>query len=51
MTAEPAPRWIRASPADPPTLDPEAVHVWRVRLDPSGELDDSWELLSDDERK
>ncbi|MFL5618705.1 MAG: 4'-phosphopantetheinyl transferase family protein [Gemmatimonadaceae bacterium] len=37
--------------ADPPPLAPEAVHVWRIRLDPPGEQDDSWELLSDEERR
>lgn len=42
-------RWNRASPADPPPLAREAVHVWRVRLDPPGEQRDAWELLSDAE--
>lgn len=48
---ESAPLWIRASAAVPPPLAPEAVHVWRVRLDPSAELDESWELLSNDEQR
>lgn len=43
-------RWTRTSPAAPPPLAFDAVHVWRVRLDPSGDLGDLWELLSDDER-
>jgi 4'-phosphopantetheinyl transferase len=51
MTAAPAQRWVRASPAAPPALAPEAVHVWRVRLDRSTDLGDCWELLSDDERR
>ena len=50
MTIDGAQRWTRASADAPPSLAPDAVHVWRVRLDPDGELDDLWELLSDDER-
>lgn len=51
MNAESAQRWTLASAADPPPLAAEAVHVWRVRLDPSGGLGEGWELLSDDERR
>ena len=43
-------RWTRASPDAPPPLAVDAVHVWRVRLDPPGELGEQWELLSEDER-
>jgi 4'-phosphopantetheinyl transferase len=48
MTAE---RWTPASPSEPPPLAAEAVHVWRVRLWASGGDADSWEVLSDDERR
>jgi 4'-phosphopantetheinyl transferase len=51
VTAEAPPRWTRALPEAPPALAAEAVHVWRIRLDPPGALADLWELLSDDERK
>lgn len=50
VTAESTPLWMRAVPSAPPALAPEAVHVWRVRLDPPGELQDEWELLSESER-
>ena len=45
-----APPWTLASTAKPPPLATGAVHVWRIRLDPPGELRDAWELLSDAER-
>jgi 4'-phosphopantetheinyl transferase len=51
VTAEALPRWTRASPEAPPPLAADAVHVWRVRLDPPGALAELWELLSDDERR
>jgi 4'-phosphopantetheinyl transferase len=50
VTADPAQPWLPAAPHDPPTLAAESVHVWRVRLDPPGEMNDAWELLSDEER-
>jgi 4'-phosphopantetheinyl transferase len=50
VTNDPTRLWNSASPAEPPPLAPEAVHVWRVRLDPPGDLSDAWELLSDVER-
>jgi len=51
VTIDPAQHWTLASPADPPPLAAEAVHVWRVRLDPPGEPRDAWDLLSDAERR
>src|SRR5688572_2440890 len=50
VTADPSEHWRRAEPADPPPLASNAVHVWRVRLDPSGSRNDAWNLLSDEER-
>jgi 4'-phosphopantetheinyl transferase len=50
VTADPSQRWRLAAPADPPPLSSNAVHVWRVRLDPPGALNDVCDLLSDDER-
>lgn len=43
-------RWSGAFPADPPQLGAESVHVWRVRLDPPGDLRDAWDILSDAEQ-
>ena len=51
MTSDSATGWKRASPDEPPPLAAEAVHVWRIRLDPPGDQADSWELLSDEERR
>ena len=51
MTPDSAPGWRRASPSEPPPLAAEAVHVWRIRLDPPGDQADAWELLSDEERR
>lgn len=50
MSAESAQGWTPASPDAPPPLALDAVHVWRVRLDPVGDLGDSLDLLSEDER-
>jgi 4'-phosphopantetheinyl transferase len=50
MSTERTHEWTPASPDSPPLLALDAAHVWRVRLDPSVDLQDSWELLSDDER-
>ena len=51
VTLDSVQHWTPASPAAPPPLAAEAVHVWRVRLDPPGELRDAWDLLSDAERQ
>ena len=51
MTSDFALDWRRASPGEPPPLAAEAVHVWRIRLDPPGDQADAWELLSDEERR
>ena len=51
MTSDFALDWRRASPGEPPALAAEAVHVWRIRLDPPGDQADAWELLSDEERQ
>src|SRR5687768_16344510 len=51
VTADPTQLWRLAVPADPPPLASNAVHVWRVRLDPPGPLNDAWDLLSDEERQ
>jgi 4'-phosphopantetheinyl transferase len=51
MSTDSAPGWRRAAPGEPPPLAAEAVHVWRIRLDPPGDQADSWELLSDEERR
>ena len=50
VTVDPAQPWRQAAAHAPPTLAAESVHVWRVRLDPTGEMHDAWELLSDEER-
>lgn len=50
MSAERTRGWTPASPNSPPLLALDAVHVWRVRLDPAVDVRDSWDLLSDDER-
>jgi len=50
MTDTSVATWTQASVTDPPHLAPDAVHVWRVRLDRSAE-GDFHALLSDDEWK
>jgi 4'-phosphopantetheinyl transferase len=50
MSIDPSPSWRIAAPDDPPPLGADAVHLWRVRLDPPVVGDDAWGLLSDAER-
>jgi 4'-phosphopantetheinyl transferase len=50
VTVDPAQPWRPSRPHEPPHLAAESVHVWRVRLDPPGEMRDAWELLNDEER-
>ena len=50
MTADSTHAWRAAAPHAPPSLGAEAVHVWRVRLDPPDGVDDAWDVLSEAER-
>lgn len=51
MSVEPSQAWRAAPSHEPPALDTEGVHVWRVRLDSPRVGDDAAELLSDVERE
>ena len=45
----PLPDW--SAPDEPPLLEPNEAHVWRLRLDlPADDMPDLWALLSPDER-
>jgi 4'-phosphopantetheinyl transferase len=50
MSLDPTQHWRSAAVDDPPPLHGDAVHLWRVRLDPPMVDDDLWDLLSDAER-
>lgn len=50
MSADPSQLWRTAEPGDPPPLGGDAVHLWRVHLDPPPGAEVAWDLLSDEER-
>src|SRR3982751_1217798 len=50
VTAESPRAWREATPHAPPSLGADAAHVWRVRLNPPGDMRDAWDLLSDEEQ-
>lgn len=51
MSVDKSQAWRPAASHEPPALDAESAHVWRVRLDPPGVDAEALELLSDAERE